>query len=335
MSKTTVDRRPLPLDPAAFQTHPAAQGRGQLGSGQTMVKVLTGIAFPILLTVMVLSMPLASAQGNRSNNTAPVLHYDPPANFMRSAIYPPEDYLSTQFNASIQVYPFEPFSGNVAETFQRTLFRDRIDPRHREENVAGAPQFGRGEMPGAQVVFHANFTENIVGILRPHMRMVIVAGGSVAIVDVSAISTSLWARLTPPVNGMVHSMRVDMASAPPSLTEGPGPAGQLIAGLYRGTKQKFMTGLTFQSSYYMPALHFYLFSKTGRVYRAYDQIRAPGGDINRFDFDFAQRSDPANSGRYTIMDDKLYIKIGRDPAIVTAAPKDNTVTIESVTYVRL
>jgi len=70
------------------------------------------------------------------------------------------------------------------------------------------------------------------------------------------------------------------------------------------------------------------------VYCAYDEIRAPGGDINRFDFDVAQRSDPVNSGRYTIMDDKLYIKMGRDPAIVTAAPKNNTVTIQSVTYTR-
>jgi hypothetical protein len=283
---------------------------------------------------MVLSTTLATAQGNRSMDANPVLRYDPPTNFMRSAIYPPEDYLSTQFNASIQVYPFEPFSGNVAETFQRTLFRDRIDPRHREENVAGRPQFGRGEVPGAQAVFHANFTENRVGIPRPHLRMVIVAGGAVAIVDVSAINMSLWARMAPEVNGLLHTMRVEMGSATPSLNEGPGPAGQFITGLYRGIKQKYMTGLTFQSSYYIPASHFYLFSKTGRVYRAYDQVRAPDGDINRFDFDFAQRSDPVNSGRYTITDNKLIIKMGRDPAIVTAAPTNNTVTINSVTYTR-
>jgi hypothetical protein len=254
---------------------------------------------------------------------------------MRSAIYPPEDYMSTQFNASIQVYPFEPFNGNVAEIFQRTLFRDRIDPRHREENVAGRPQFGTAQMPGAQAVFHANFVENIVGIPRPHMRMVIVAAGSVAIVDTSTINMALWARMTPDVGNMLRTMRVEMGAAPPSLTEGPGPAGQLIAGLYRGIKQKYMTGLTFQSSYYIAAPHFYLFSRTGRVYRAYDQVRAPAGDINRFDFDFAQRSDPVNSGRYTIQDGKLFIKMGRDPVIVTAAPNGNSVTIESVTYSRL
>ncbi len=263
-----------------------------------------------------------------------MLRFDPPGDYMRSAIYPPEDYVARQFNGSIQVYPFEPFSGIVADTFQRTLFRDRIDPRHREENVAGAPQFKRGQLPGAEAVFQAFFNENRVGIVRPHMRMVIVAGGSVAILDVGAINAQMWARLTPDVSAMIRTMRVDMAAAPPSLTEGPGPDGELMAGLYRGTKQKFMTGLTFQSSYYKTALHFYLFSKTGQVYRAYDQMRAPGGDINRFDFDLAQRSDPSNSGRYRVVNDKLYIKMGRDAAIVTPAPRDNTVTIESVTYTR-
>ena len=173
---------------------------------------MSRISFPILLTVMVFSPTLAIAQGNRPKDAAPLLHYEPPTNYMRSAIYPPDDYASTQFNASIQVYPFEPFAGNVAETFQRTLFRDRIDPRHREENVAGAPQFGRAEIPGAQAVFHASFSENIVGLLRPHMRIVIVAGGSVAIVDVSAINMSLWPRLIAEVNGMIHTMRVDTAS---------------------------------------------------------------------------------------------------------------------------
>jgi hypothetical protein len=34
------------------------------------------------------------------------------------------------------------------------------------------------------------------------------------------------------------------------------------------------------------------------------------------------------------MDDKLYIKIASDPPMVTAVPKDNAVTIESVTYTR-
>jgi hypothetical protein len=299
------------------------------------MKASTGISLPTLLAVLLLSTTLATAQGNRAMDANPVLRYEPPANFMRSAIYPPEDFVSTQFNGSLQVYPFEPFNGDPAQAFQRTLFRERIDPRHQEENVAGRPQFVRGQIPGADAAFQATFVENRVGIPRPHLRIVIVAHGSVAMVDASTINSTLWARLLPDLNNLMHTMRVEIGPATPSVGEGPGPGGQLIAGLYRGIKQKYMTGLTFQSSYYVAATHFYLFSKTGQVYRAYDQIRAPNGDINRFDFDLAQRADPVNSGRYTITDGKLIIKMGRDAPIVTAAPSNNTVTISSVTYTRL
>src|SRR5450432_3184463 len=104
-----------------------------------------------LLTLTLAATSLAVAQVNRS--AAPVLRYEPPKNFMRSAIYPPEDYVSNQFNASIQIYPFEPFSGNPADAFQRTLFRDRIDPRYREENVSGTPNFVQGTLPGGQVLY--------------------------------------------------------------------------------------------------------------------------------------------------------------------------------------
>lgn len=220
-----------------------------------------------LLVVISLSAALAAAQGNRpaqansASNTIPVLQYQPPPDFMRSGAYSPDDYVSNSFNGSFQVYQFEPFNGNVADAFQRTLLRDRIDILHREQNVVGAPQFQRGQIPGADAVFIANFTENTVGIPHPHMRMVIVASGSVAIVDAATINPTLWTRLAPVVNNVIRTMRVDKTAGPPSLTEGPGPAGQAIAGLYRGIKQKFMTGLTFQASYYTPATHYYLFSR--------------------------------------------------------------------------
>ncbi|MGI9071227.1 MAG: hypothetical protein ACR2JB_07890 [Bryobacteraceae bacterium] len=93
------------------------------------------------------------------------------------------------------------------------------------------PQFGRLQIPGAEAVFYANFAENIVGLLRPHVRFVIVAGRAAAIVDASANNSSLWPRLVPELNGLLHTMRVDTASAPPSVNDGPGPAGLTIAGL--------------------------------------------------------------------------------------------------------
>ncbi len=296
-----------------------------------MANMRAPIAFLALLMILA-AIPVAA----QTQATIPVLQYNAPPNYMRSAIYPPEDYIANQFNGSFQVYQFEPFAGNIVQTFQRTLLKDRISAMHVEENVVGIPQFRQAKMPGADAVYVATFTENRVGIPRPHMRILIVKSGFAAIFDVGAINPQMYQRITPDVNAVLGSMRVESAPAPPSVSEGegPGPLGETLAGLYKGVKQKFMTGLTFQASYYTTALHFYLLSKTGQVYRAYDQVRAPGGDITRFDFAGAQRAEPQNVGRFTVKNDKLYIQIGKPPAIVTDLPKDNVVTIESVTYVR-
>lgn len=279
-------------------------------------------------------MMQANAQGNRVGQTTPVLHFQPPKNFMRGPVYPPEDYLSTQYNGSIQIYSFEPFSGNIVEAFHRTLLRDRIDARYREENVPSPPQFGQLQLPGADAVFFANFYDNTVGIPKPHLRILILSSRSAAIVDASAINTSLWPRLMPELNGMLSTLRVDSGGAPPSLSEEPSRAGLNMAGLYQGIKAKFMTGLTFQNSYYIQAKHFYLFSASGLVFRAYDQIPAYGGDINHFNFEAALHADPQNCGRYTLRDEKLYLQMGNNPMTVIEAPTGNTVTIDSVVYTR-
>jgi hypothetical protein len=76
---------------------------------------------------------------------------------------------------------------------------------------------------------------------------------------------------------------------------------------------------------------------TGRVYRAYDQILAPGGDIARFDFNAAQRRDPGNSGRYVLTGGNIRIQMGegQTPEVITApAPRDGMMTISTVRYVR-
>ncbi len=86
----------------------------------------------------------------------------------------------------------------------------------------------------------------------------------------------------------------------------------------------------------VPALHYYLFSPEGRVYRAYDELPVPGGNVSRFDFDAAQRADPVNSGRYSLKGNQLRIQMGGQPpeTITTAAPEGGRVTIHSVVYVR-
>ena len=119
---------------------------------------------------------------------------------------------------------------------------------------------------------------------------------------------------------------------------GPGAAGAGVAGLYMGTKPKYVVDLNLPVGLgrHVPALHYYLFSAEGRVYRAYDQLEVPGGDISAFDFNAAQRADPVNSGRYTVKGGQLIIQFGGQPpeTIVTAVPERNRVTIETVRYVR-
>jgi hypothetical protein len=283
--------------------------------------------------VVFLCMTSAFAQ-----QEVPTLRYDPPPNFYLSAIHPPDDYSSNEFNATVQVYPFRPFNGNIEQMFQKTLLREWIDPRYQETNVAGQPEFRLGKVRDAQIVLIARYAENVAGMFRQHMRMVIVSGGKAAIVDASANNATTWQRALPALNVFGASLRVEAGASTPSVAEGPGPAGGKIAGLYMGTKPKYVVDLNRPVGFgkHVPALHYYLFSADGRVYRAYDILAVPGGDVGRFDFDSAQRDDPVNSGRYTVKGNKLTIQMGGQPSetITTRAPEGNRVTIDTVLYIR-
>jgi len=285
---------------------------------------------------MVMTLVVTSAIAQEE---VPMLHYDPPLNFYRSAITPPDDYSSNEFNATLQIYPFRPFSGNIEQMFQQTLLREWIDPRYQETNVAGQPDFRLASVPGAQIVLTARFAENIVGIAKPRMRMVIVAGGAAAIVDASANNAMTWQRALPALNALAASLRVDTGAVAPAIEEGPGPAGRAVAGLYMARTVKDAVDPNRPVGFNMirvPALHYYLFSPEGRVYRAYDELPVPGGNVSRFDFDAAQRADPVNSGRYSLKGNQLRIQMGGQPpeTITTAAPEGGRVTIHSVVYVR-
>ena len=98
---------------------------------------------------------------------------------------------SIEFNATVQVYPFRPFNGNIEQMFQKTLLREWIDPRYQETNVAGQSEFRLGNVRGAQIVLTARYAENVAGMFRQHMRMVIVSGGKAAIVDASANNATI------------------------------------------------------------------------------------------------------------------------------------------------
>jgi hypothetical protein len=259
-----------------------------------------------------------------------MLRYTPPANAFKSSIGA-DDYQLNGTNASVQVYQFRPFSGNIQQQFQATLLRDWIGPMHQEENVAGKPTFQKVAVPGADYAISANFNEARVGLARPHNRMLIVKGNEAALVDASAGTAQGWQQAVPRLNQMAGSFRVEGApqAAPLSIE-----AGNAVAGLYQGMKAKYVATMMNVTGYAsnQTALHFYVFSANGRVYRAYDSLQAPGG---RFDFDAAERRDPQNSGRYTVDKGKLVIKMkGDNEAIVTEVPKGGTLSIFGVGYTK-
>lgn len=281
---------------------------------------------------MRLVMLLALAVCGAAHAQTHVLEYTPPANVFRSSVPPGENYSFNGFNAQVQVYPFREFNGDIAQAFQRNLLRDWISVMYQEENVAGAPKFQRLAMPGADLVLTASFNENRVGLARPHLRMLIVAGKEAAIVDASAGTPQSWSQAVPALNQMAGTMRIQTARAPTPLSAA---AGNAVAGLYQGIKPKYMATMVnvIGSGYYQNALHFYLFSADGRVYRAYDKLETPGG---RFDFEGAERRDPMNSGRYTVDGNRLVIMMKGDnrEKIVTDAPKNGRLVINSISYER-
>jgi hypothetical protein len=266
----------------------------------------------------------------------PVLNYTSPPNFLKLSGTNPEDFTANDVNAGIQIYPFRPITGNLQVDWQRTLLRDWIDPRYRESNVAGPPAFSNSSMPGAQAVLVARFVESIAGVPREHMRTVIVAGGSAAIVDISGAGGPSWQRIVPVVGALFSSLSIGAATAaPPPLP--PGPSGRTHAGIFMGIKQRFMVNLfgPVGSGTFTPSPHFYIFAPDGRVYRTFDVLNVPD-DPNRFDFATAARADADNSGQFAVQDGFLIMRFGgaQPESLRVPLSQNGSFTANSVTYTR-
>ena len=212
------------------------RAKTEIGQGLIGLRSRRSAAIGMRLVLVALLLEMAASPAAGQNMTHR-LNYTPPQNAFRAGIDPSEDYSFNGFNASVQIYQFRPFSGNIVQTFQTTLLRDWIAPMHQEENVAGQPTFQKLEIPGAQIVVTASFAENIVGLAKPHMRMVIISGSEAAIVDASAGTMQSWQMALPALNAMAGTLRVEAARGPAPLTQ---DAGRSVAGLYMGMKQKYM-----------------------------------------------------------------------------------------------
>jgi hypothetical protein len=265
----------------------------------------------------------------------PTLQYNPPANFYRSASAPPEQYSSNTVNAHLVVYPFRPDPASLLQAYQQTMLRNWIDPQYQESNVAGPPGIATGTMPGADTTIVWSFVEDIAGLRRPHLRVAILSRGAVAVVDLSANSDYSWQQAWPAMQATLASMRV--VASPVVAVPNASPATRAFSGLFVGTKPRYVVNLNraVGSGDWVTAMHYYLFSGDGRVYRGYDQPQAPGGDFRQFDFEAARRADPDNSGTCAVEGNQLIMQLGPQQLerITTTLARDRLV-INTVTYRR-
>ena len=296
------------------------------------------VCWPSLLSVtaaLLASAPLAVSVVAQSG--VPRLRYVPPADLLHSALRPPENYESTQINASLQVYDFRAAPADILMRFRQTLLRDWVAPQYQESQLAGPPAFGDVAINGADAALYAQFAEVSFGGLKPRLRIVIVAGGTAAVIDAQAASMQAWPVAVASFNGLITTVHVERGPAARGAVT---PEARALAGLYVGTKPKFVSaigpGVGAGSGGFVQARHMYLLSPEGRVYRAYDSIEAAGGDLRRFDYDAAGRADPVNSGHYTVQRGQVVLTMGERGEETTVAPlrPDGHLVIETVDYVR-
>jgi len=289
----------------------------------------------------VLAILLTFAAGRRAlaqTVSVPEITFTDPAGFYRSAIYPPADFVANDVNAGLQVYPFQPFNGDIRQEFKRSIFRQLIDPRFQENNVVGA-RMDSGAYPGADYVLRVRFQDVVVGPPgKERMRFVFVRGTQIAIIDAEAATMQGWQHVLPQFNAFLQTVRIGTGTQP-DYGAPAGAGGKALAGLYQGIAQKYMTNLQLGPAYgtYKTALLFYVFSADGRVYRHYDALNVPGNDPARFDYDGAERADPPNSGRYVIAGDSVFIRFGtpqHPKTLVAHVPAAGVVIIEGVSFTR-
>jgi hypothetical protein len=294
--------------------------------------------FPLVaaraMVTCAIALPVAAAAQD-----LPILVHGETNGLYREASSSIESYTSTEASASLQIYTFRPFTGDLKQAFGSTLLREWIDPQYRETAVSGMPTFNSGTLPGAEAVYGAQFTENAGGMPHPRLRLAILAKQAVAVVDVSAASPAVWQRVWPAMQALLASLKVEAAA--PS-TAGPpatgGDAGTGLSGIFSGITTRLVSDLTRGPGSFLrqPAVRYYLFSATGLVYRTFEQPDFPATEVSRFNFAVAARQDPDNSGTYRVDNGQLTIHLGgSQPETVTGrVTSANAVLIDSVTYER-
>ncbi len=266
----------------------------------------------------------------------PLLRYTPPkaGDFYRSAFAPPDDFNSTTFMGTLQVYPMQPADASIEAAFRATLLRDWIKDRYRETELAGPPQFAPLTIPGARGAVMAMFADRW-GAQR--LRILIMAEGAAALVDVTMTDRQAVQGMEPVVQALVASLRVETPAAKPAPPPLSASAARGVAGIYLGMAPKTMVDPTrplWGNFYTRMSAHYILLSADGRMYHTFNKPEV--NDVARFDFAAAERADPGNAGRYSIDGRKLVIEIigGLRETFTTEVPSGGRLLFNGAAYER-
>ena len=158
-----------------------------------------------LLAALILCMPMT---GVDTAPAIPTLRYDPPGGFVNGSDRESATWISENLDGVIRVYPFRAFHGDFEGVFRRELFRDWVSALYREDQLLAQPLFTPITVKGAEAAISAAFKNFNNGAPREHLRVAILAAGSVALVDFSANSPQAFQRNWRSISRLLNSLRV-------------------------------------------------------------------------------------------------------------------------------
>jgi hypothetical protein len=248
----------------------------------------------------------------------PALSYDPPAGWKRGPYSSPAIYTAPGGQAELHVYGFQRYDGDVRAGLRQTRLFELIGIEHREQAPLEPPKVGELMVQGAGAVPYVTFPEQRNGVVRYHLRVAIPAPDAVALVDFHALTIDVWKRELATMDKVFASMRVGDAPRPKAAASRP---AQGASGLYLATVRRMVFRATGGTDW-TTSTEFYLLSPDGKVYRGHGLPEVPGGDLQRFDYEKARRTDPGNSGTWSGSGSKLTITVGGERISATLAPDE-------------
>lgn len=225
-------------------------------------------------------------------------------------------------NATVVLGPSTPFAGTGEQWIEDTW-----------NSIARELKVLSGPAPGTQARFLSRiglFQKPDGGTLWLCLNTLVQDGRGESVILVAGDDPGFRAHL-PALSRMLTKATVQSSVAAPAPANAAAPAAPAapsatapgrndVAGLYlASTSQYRLNPLGGPGSGSMEwRTEFYLLSPDGRVFRGPDLPNAPGGDINRFDYDAAKREAPDASGTYTLRGSDVVLKMGRQQETLVA-----------------